>query len=72
MTAMTIRISRVRAWAVPVLLASHIFGCTTEIYAPAATNPPPTEPFKNFATFRLEPVEDDGTGTRLVWRVPVR
>jgi hypothetical protein len=50
-------ISRARAWAVPVLLASQILGgCTTEIYAPAASNPPPTEPFKNFAAFRLEPV----------------
>ncbi len=48
--------SRIRPWVLPVLLASQILGCTTEIYAPAATNPPPAEPFKNFATFRLESV----------------
>ncbi|MFO1154787.1 MAG: hypothetical protein U1E42_14165 [Rhodospirillales bacterium] len=39
-----------------ILLASVITGCTTEIYAPAATNPPPSEPFINFGQFRLEPV----------------
>lgn len=31
-------------------------GCTTEIYSPAAQNPPPGEPFRNFGQFRLQPV----------------
>jgi hypothetical protein len=30
--------------------------CTTEIYAPAAQNPPPVEPFRDFGQFKQEPV----------------
>lgn len=43
-----------------VLLASAallaIAACSTEIYAPAAQNPPPTEPFNAFGQFQLKPV----------------
>jgi hypothetical protein len=31
-------------------------GCTTEIYAPTAQNPPPSRRFHEFGKFRLEPV----------------
>ena len=31
-------------------------GCTTEIYAPTAQNPPPSRCFHEFGKFRLEPV----------------
>ena len=47
----------IRTWRTIGLLAVlAIAGCATEVYAPAATNPPPSEPFKDFGTFRLESV----------------
>jgi hypothetical protein len=41
-----------------LLLVLLAFGaaCTTEIYAPAAQNPPPSAPFSEFGTFQLQPV----------------
>jgi hypothetical protein len=42
--------------AVILLAGLAMAGCTTEIYAPAAQNPPPSEPFRNFGQFQLQPV----------------
>lgn len=39
-----------------VVAMAAMAGCTTEIYAPAAQNPPPSENFNAFQQFKLEPV----------------
>jgi hypothetical protein len=53
-------IGKTRSLLIPLLLAlvlpAFVGACTTEIYAPAAQNPPPSEPFREFGTFQLEPV----------------
>ena len=49
-------VSRRALLASGLLLAAAIGACSTEIYAPAAQNPPPSEPFGNFGRFQLKPV----------------
>lgn len=49
-------LSRRTMLVVGVLLAGAIAACSTEIYAPAALNPPPSEPFNAFGRYQLQPV----------------